>query len=82
MDPIDTVLQLVSEQTKIGDWIGLDANLKSPRDVNEAEIREPLRITRQVINGSTDSAISLLRIDDKLWAMQDAQMPELPPDED
>ena len=82
MDPIDTVLQLVSEQTTKGDWIGLDANLKSPKDVDESEIREPLRITRQVINGSTDSAISLLRIDDKLWSMSDPQMPELPPDED
>ena len=82
IDPIDAILQLVSEQTANGDWIGLDATSKSPRNVDEVAIREPLRITRQVIHGATDTAISLLRIDDKLWALQDASVPEGIMDED
>jgi len=35
-----------------------------------------LRISRQAIKGATDSAIAVLRIDDILWAKQDAQVPD------
>ena len=76
IDPIDALLQLVAKQTTHGDWIGLDASSKSPEDMDEKAIREPLRITRQVIRGATDSAISLLRIDDVLWARQEPTIPD------
>ena len=76
IDPIDALLQLVAGQTAQGDWIGLDAESKSPEDMDEKAIREPLRITRQVIRGATDSAISLLRIDDVLLARQEPTIPD------
>ena len=41
-------------------------------------ILEPLRITRQAISGATEAAVSILRIDDVLWAKTDAVMPEMP----
>ena len=54
--------------------------------MNERGVLEPVRIARQAITGATESAISVLRIGDILWAKQDAQMPdwqsELGPDED
>ena len=76
IDPIDALLQLVAGQTANGDWVGLDADGKSPEDMDAKAIREPLRITRQVIRGATDSAISLLRIDDVLWARQEPTNPD------
>ena len=45
-------------------------------DMDEAGIREPLRITRQALKGATDSAVSVLRIDDLLWAKQGPQIPD------
>ena len=39
---------------------------------------EPLRITRQVLAGATEAALSVLRIDDVLWAKQDPTAPDLP----
>lgn len=82
IDPIDSLLELVAEQTTNGDWVGLDAATKSPQDMDSVGVREPLRITRQVIRGATDSSISLLRIDDVLWAKQEAVIPEGIMDED
>jgi chaperonin GroEL (HSP60 family) len=37
---------------------------------------EPLKITRQAISGATEASISILRIDDVLWAQMDAQVPD------
>jgi len=45
-------------------------------------IVEPLRITRQVLAGATEAALSVLRIDDVLWAKQDPSIPEMPGEED
>ena len=44
----------------------------------ENGILEPLRITRQAISGATEAAVSILRIDDVLWAKADATVPDLP----
>ena len=44
-------------------------------------ILEPKGIVRQAIIGATEVAISILRIDDVLWAKQQMEMPELPEDE-
>jgi chaperonin GroEL (HSP60 family) len=35
-----------------------------------------LTITKQAISGATEAAISILRIDDVLWAQMDAQIPD------
>ena len=47
-----------------------------PRDTISRGIMEPMTITRQAISGATEAAISILRIDDVLWAQMDAQIPE------
>ena len=44
----------------------------------EQGILEPYLIARQSIAGATEAAISILRIDDVLWAKQDPTMAEVP----
>jgi chaperonin GroEL (HSP60 family) len=44
----------------------------------DSGVIEPLGIVRQAIIGATEASISILRIDDVLWAKQDIQIPELP----
>ena len=50
--------------------------------MKESGVMEPLRITRQAIAGATQAAISVLRIDDILWAKQDPEIPEGMMDQD
>ena len=44
--------------------------------MKEQGVVEPLRITRQVLAGATEAALSVLRIDDVLWAKQDPTIPD------
>jgi chaperonin GroEL (HSP60 family) len=44
----------------------------------EQGVIEPLLIIDQGITGATEAAISVLRIDDVLWAKQDPAMAEVP----
>jgi len=75
-DGIDSLLKLTSAQIESGDYIGLDLSDGKPRDTISRGIMEPMTITRQAISGATEAAISILRIDDVLWAQMDAQIPE------
>ena len=65
----------------VGHRIGLNVDKKAPSDMVDDGVVEPLRITRQVLAGATEAALSVLRIDDVLWAKQDPTEPDLP-DED
>ena len=56
--------------------MGLDMSDGEARDTISRGILEPLSITRQAISGATEAAISILRIDDVLWAQIDAQVPD------
>ncbi len=80
LDPLDTLLQVVAKQsTHEGDdahHIGLDVVAKQPSNMVESGVLEPLRITRQVLAGATEAALSVLRIDDVLWARQDPSIPD------
>ena len=76
LDPMDELLSLVSAQAKDGDTIGLDVNNKCNSDMFDAGIIEPVSVVRQSIQGATDSAIAILRIDDILWAKQELEVPE------
>ena len=53
-------------------------NTRAPANMIENGVLEPLRITRQAISGATEAAVSILRIDDVLWAKADATVPDLP----
>jgi chaperonin GroEL (HSP60 family) len=80
LDPLDTLLRVVAEQStstsKEAHCIGLDVIARGPADMKEAGVVEPLRITRQVLAGATEAALSVLRIDDVLWAKQDPTIPD------
>ena len=81
LDPIDTLLQLVAEHVNGGEHshhLGLDVVERKPVNAVEKGVLEPYLITRQSIAGATEAAISILRIDDVLWAKQDPSMPESP----
>ena len=82
LDPLDSLLQTVAKQaTHQGDkghCIGLDVHAKEPQNMLENGVVEPLRITRQALAGATEAALSVLRIDDVLWAKQDPTVPDLP----
>ena len=56
--------------------MGLGLENGEPMNSIEEGILEPIRITKQAISGATETAISILRIDDVLWAQMDAQIPD------
>lgn len=76
MDPTDSLLQLTAAQSKEGIHIGLDLIARESIDVVSAGILDPVSVIRQSIAGATEATISVLRIDDVLWAQQDPQVPE------
>ena len=45
-------------------------------DVVSAGILDPVSVIRQSISGANEATISVLRIDDVLWAQQDPQVPD------
>ena len=81
LDPINTLLEIVASQSNAnGDCshhFGLNVNTRNSSNMVDDGILEPLRITRQAISGATEAAVSILRIDDVLWAKTDAVMPEM-----
>lgn len=84
LDPLDLLLRAVAYQTEHDDghMYGFDMETKEVANMKESGVMEPLRITRQVIAGATQAAISVLRIDDILWAKQDPEIPEGMMDQD
>ena len=82
LDPIDTLLTLVAAQSnapeEIADRIGLDVLGRQPNNMVEMGVIEPLLILDQGIAGATEAAISVLRIDDVLWAKQNPVMADVP----
>ena len=86
LDPLDTLLKTVAKQTTAegdeGHFIGMNVRTKVPANMVEEGVVEPLRITRQVLSGATEAALSVLRIDDVLWAKQDPTVPDMPETDD
>ena len=79
MDPIAALLSVVSKQTaEDSGRFGINLYTGGIENMVESGIIEPLGITRQAIIGATEASISILRIDDVLWAKQDIEIPELP----
>ena len=60
----------------------MNVRTKVPANMVEEGVVEPLRITRQVLSGATEAALSVLRIDDVLWAKQDPTVPDMPENDD
>jgi chaperonin GroEL (HSP60 family) len=76
MDPIDTLLQIVSIQTtEEDDSIGLNVITRQPENMRSSNVVEPSRVLEQAISGASEATIAVLRIDDVLWAKQEISVP-------
>ena len=64
MDPIDTITDLRSKQTKGSKWTGIDVRNGKIADISKLEIFEPLVVKEQIIKSATEVASMILRIDD------------------
>ena len=77
MDPIDTLLEIVSLQTKEDDdAIGLNVVSRQPENMRTSNVVEPSRVLEQAISGASEATIAVLRIDDVLWAKQEIGVPD------
>ena len=82
IDPISTLLDVVAEQTNTNsDEIGINLESGKPENMANLGVLEPQGIIKQPLIGATEVAISILRIDDVLWAKQEMTMPDLPEDD-
>lgn len=82
IDPITTLLDVVAEQTNSNsDRYGIDLISNEPMDMFILGVLEPVGIVKQALVGATEVAISILRIDDVLWAKQDMEMSDIQDDE-
>jgi chaperonin GroEL (HSP60 family) len=78
-DPIDTLLSLSAAQSKNmekGAWIGINGKSGEVMDMYGEGIFDPIFVAKHAITGATDAAISVLRIDDVLWAKQGPETPD------
>jgi len=78
-DPIDTLLALSAAQTKDkkkGGWMGINGHTGEVMNMYEEGIFDPIFVVKHAITGATEAAISILRIDDVLWAKQGPETPD------
>jgi archaeal chaperonin len=64
MDPIDTLTELRSRQSKGAKWTGVDARNAKIADMSKLDVVEPLAVKEQIIKSATEAASMILRIDD------------------
>src|ERR671939_767843 len=62
MDPIDTITELRSKQSKGSKWTGVDARNAKLSDMSKMDIVEPLSVKEQIIKSATEVASMILRI--------------------
>jgi len=79
MDPIDTLTELRSKQSKGSKWTGVDVRNAKVGDISKLDIVEPLAVKEQVIKSATEAASMLLRIDDVIASSKSAGGPPGPP---
>ncbi|MDQ5877195.1 MAG: TCP-1/cpn60 chaperonin family protein, partial [Thermoproteota archaeon] len=79
MDPIDTITELRSRQSKGSKWTGVDARNAKISDMSKLDIVEPLAVKEQIIKSATEVASMLLRIDDVIASSKSGGPPSGPP---
>src|SRR3712207_139509 len=79
MDPIDTLTELRSKQSKGSKWTGVDVRNAKVGDISKLDIVEPLAVKEQVIKSAAEAASMLLRIDDVIASSKSAGGPPGPP---
>ena len=68
LDPIDTMVRVISEHKNRGIAIGVDVFDGEPADMLEKGVIAPVRVTKQAIKSASEAAIMILRIDDVIAA--------------
>jgi len=81
-DPIDRILELSAAQKKSGPWTGFDLRSDSLVDLGLVGIIDLRMVVENALSGATEGAISVLRIDDVLWAKVEPGRPDWNQDED
>ena len=69
-------LSLSADQKDSGAWVGFDLNTGENADMAEVGVLDPKFVVRHALSGATEAAISVLRIDDVLWAKTDPSTPD------
>lgn len=75
-DPVDSILSLSADQKESGSWMGLDLESGGSSDMAEKGVFDPEFVVEHALSGATEAAISVLRIDDVLWAKTDPSTPD------
>ena len=82
LDPTDRVLQLSAAQSERGPWVGFGTNGDELLDLYDAGIVDLRMVVETALSGATEGAISVLRIDDLLWAKVEPSQPDWSGEED
>jgi archaeal chaperonin len=64
MDPIDTMTELRSKQSKGAKWTGIDVRNMVVADMFKQNVLEPVIVKEQIIKSATEAACMILRVDD------------------
>jgi archaeal chaperonin len=75
MDPIDTLTELRSKQTKGSKWSGIDVRAGKVTDMSKLDIVEPLAVKEQIVKSAVEVASMILRIDDVIASSKSAGGP-------
>ena len=75
-DPVDVILSLSADQEKSGPWIGFDIMTGENCDMRARGVLDPEFVIRHSLSCATEAAITILRIDDVLWARTDPSTPD------
>ena len=79
IDPIASLLNVVANQINTNsDNIGINLSSGKPDDMLKLGVIEPQSVVKQALIGATEVAISILRIDDVLWAKHGGEITDLP----
>lgn len=82
LDPTDRVLQLSAAQSERGPWVGFGTNGDELLDLYDVGIVDLRMVVESALSGATEGAISVLRIDDLLWAKVEPSQPDWSGEED
>jgi archaeal chaperonin len=78
MDPIDTMTELRSKQSKGSKWTGIDVRNMVVADMFKQNVLEPVIVKEQIIKSATEAACMILRVDDVI-ASSKSKKPPMPP---
>ena len=83
MNGLDEMLNLISSQSRLSaddleksNWLGLNLATRNIENTLDNGILDSSSVVIQSIKSSTETATTILRIDDVLWARQDPTVPD------